>query len=58
MLNTKTQAQSFLGPGEDDFNFFLTYMGMAAILLNGVEPFEQIFNIPISLRQKASCELW
>ena len=31
---------------EKIFKGFLPYMGMAAILFNGVEPFEQIVNIP------------
>ena len=45
MLHTKIQHQSFLGSGEEDFEVFLPYMGMAAVLFNGVEPFEQIINI-------------
>ena len=32
------QSRSFLDFGED---FFLPYMGMAAILFSGLEPFEQ-----------------
>ena len=32
-------------------------MGMAAILLNGAEQFEQIVDIPISFRQKSLSEL-
>ena len=43
VLYTKIQPQSFLGSGED-FWVFLPYMGMAAILFNGTEPFEQIGN--------------
>ena len=43
MLYTKIQAQSLLSSGED-FQEFLPYMGMAAILINGPWPFEQIFN--------------
>ena len=39
------QPQSFLDSGEEDFYVFLLYMGMAAILLNGAEPLEQILNI-------------
>ena len=46
MLHTKIQPQSFLRTGEEDFQVFLPYMGMAAILFNGVEPFEQSVNIP------------
>ena len=38
MLYTKIQPQTFLGSGEEDFKCF--YMGMAAILFNGAEPFE------------------
>ena len=45
MLYTKIQPQSFLGSGEDFlsvfFFFFFWYMGTAAILFNGAEPFEQ-----------------
>ena len=40
------QPQSFLSSGEEDFQVFLPYMSMAANLFNGVEPFEQILNIP------------
>ena len=43
MLYTKIQPQSFLGSGED-FQVFLSYMGMAAILFDGEKPFEQIGN--------------
>ena len=46
MLYTKLQPKSFLGSGEEDFQTFLPYMSMAAILCNGTEPFEQIVNIP------------
>ena len=42
MLYTKIQPQSFTGFGEEDFLVFLPYMGMAAILFNGMEPFKQI----------------
>ena len=45
MLYTKIQPQSFLGSGEEDFQEFLPYMDIAAILFNCVEPFEQIGNI-------------
>ena len=34
MLHKKTQPQSFLGSGKEDFKCLLPYMGMAAILLN------------------------
>ena len=40
MLYTKIQPLST----EEDF--FLTYMGMAAILFNDAEPFEQSVNVP------------
>ena len=42
MLYTKIQTQSFLGPREEDFKVFSPYMGMAAILSIGAEPFEVI----------------
>ena len=42
MLFTKIEPQSFFGSGENT----LPYMGMAAILFNGVEPFEQIVKTP------------
>ena len=45
MLYTKIQPWSFLGSGEEDFYVFLLYMGMAAVLFNGAEPFKQIDNI-------------
>ena len=44
MLYTKTQSQSFLGSGEEDFLSVLPYMGMIAILFKGAEPFKQILN--------------
>ena len=44
MLYTKIQPQSFLGSGGEYFYVFLPYMGMAAILFDGAEPFEQIGN--------------
>ena len=54
MLNTKIQNQGFLGSVEEDFLvsvfffffcfFFWPYMDMAAILLNGAEQSEQIYN--------------
>ena len=43
MLYNMIQSQSLLGSGED-FIVFLLYMGMAAILFNGAEQFEQIVN--------------
>ena len=42
MLFTKNEPQSF-GSGED---FCSEYMGMAVVLSNGEEPFEQIVNTP------------
>ena len=48
MLYTKIQPQSFLSTGEEDFYVFLPYMGMAAILFNDAEPFEQSVNIPLT----------
>ena len=50
MLYIKVQPQSFLGSGEEDFEVFLPYMGMVAILFNGVEPLEQIW-------KKVLCEI-
>ena len=44
MLYTKIQSQSFLGSREEDFQEFLPYMDMAAILYNCAKPFEQIGN--------------
>ena len=44
ILYTKIQSQSFLGSGEEYFKAFLPYMGMAAILFSGAEPFEQTVN--------------
>ena len=44
MLYTKIQPLSFLGSGED-FQEFLPYMDMEAILFNCAEPFEQIPSI-------------
>ena len=38
MLSTKIQPQSFYNSGED-------FLGMAAILFTGTEPFEQTVNI-------------
>ena len=50
MLYTKIQPQSFLVSREDEFQgfFFLPYMGVAAILFNGAEPFESIINTPLT----------
>ena len=39
MIYAKIQPQGVLGSGEEDFNTFLPYMGMAAILVNGPQPF-------------------
>ena len=44
MLYTKIQPQSFLGSGEEDFLVFLSYKGIAAILFDDAEPFEQTGN--------------
>ena len=43
-LYTKIQSKSFLGSGEELFKcfFFLSYMGMAAILFISSKPFNQI----------------
>ena len=40
MIYTKIQPQSFLGSGEEDFQEFLPYTDMAAILFNCGEPFK------------------
>ena len=45
MLYIKIQPQSFLSTGEDVLSILL-YMGMAAILFNDAESFEQSVNIP------------
>ena len=47
MLYTKIQLQNFLGSGED-FQVFLPYMSMVAILINGHWSFGQIFNPPLT----------
>ena len=39
------RGQSFLGSGEEDFLSVITYLGMAAVLFNVAEPFEQIGHI-------------
>ena len=47
MQYTKIQPHSFLTSGEEDFFKCFTiiyYMGMAAVLLNGMEIFEQTVN--------------
>ena len=54
-LYTKIQSQSFLDSGEEDFQEFLPYMDMTAILFNCVEPFEQIDN---TLLTEGPCEIW
>ena len=40
MICTKIRSQSFIGSGEEGFYVFLPFMGMAATLFNGAEPFE------------------
>ena len=55
MLYTKIQPQSLLGSGEKDFQEFLPYMDMVAILFNWAEPFEQIGN---TLSREGPCEIW
>ena len=73
MLYTKIQPQSFLDPEEEDLIvvvffvvFFYHIMDMAtilfnrrfslkAILFNSAEPLNKL---TISLRQRASCEIW
>ena len=47
MLYTNIQPCSFLGSGKEELNF-LSYMGMAAILINGPRPFVQMFNPPLT----------
>ena len=42
MLYAKIQPKSFLGSEEEDFKEFIPYMDMAAILISGAKPFEQI----------------
>ena len=39
MICAKIQPQGILGSAEGDFKMFLPYMGMAAILVNGPQPF-------------------
>ena len=43
MLHTKFQGHRSVGSEEEDFLRFLSYMGMAAILVMGPRPFEQLF---------------
>ena len=45
MLYTNSQPQNFLSSGEEVFQCFSQYMGMAAIWFKGTELFEQIINI-------------
>ena len=53
MLYTKIQPQNFLGSGEEDFQVFLPYMDMAAILFSCTEPFEHIGNTLLT-----GCSTW
>ena len=46
MLHTKFQGHRQFGSGEEDFLRFLSYMGMAAILVMWPGPFEQTFIRP------------
>ena len=46
MLHTKFHGNRPFGSGEEDFFRFLTYMGMAAILVKWPGPFEQTFVPP------------
>ena len=55
MLYTKIQPQSFLDSVVVIFYFFIPYMGMAAILFNGAELFEQIINTLLTV---GLCEIW
>ena len=50
MLYTKIQPQNCLSTGEEDFQVFLPYMGMAVFLFNDAKPFEQSVNIPSTER--------
>ena len=47
MLHTKSQGHRPSGSGEEDFNWFLPYMGVVAIMVMWPEPFEQNF-VPAS----------
>ena len=42
MICAKIQLQGILGSGEEDFERFLPYMGMAAILVNGPQHFSNL----------------
>ena len=42
MLYTKFQGHRSIGSGEEDFLRFLSYMGMAAILVMGPRPIDQL----------------
>ena len=46
MLYSKITPSSFLCIREEDFLSVLPYMGIAVILFNDTEPFEQSVNIP------------
>ena len=48
MLHTKFQGHWSIGFGAEDFLKFLPYMGMAAILVMWLEPFEQLF-VPLTI---------
>ena len=50
MLHTKFRGNQPAGSGEEDFEGFLTYMGMAAILVMWPASYQQIF---ISIYLKA-----
>ena len=39
IICAKIRAQDLFGFGEEDFKRFLPYMGIAAILINGQQPF-------------------
>ena len=39
MIPAKIQPQGILGSGGEDIERFLSYMGVAAILVNGPRPF-------------------
>ena len=44
MLYIEIQPQNFFGSRGEDFYMFLPCIGIAAILLIGTQPFEQIVN--------------
>ena len=46
MLHTKCQGHRLFGSGEEDFLWFLPYMGMAATLVMQPGPFEHTFVPP------------